>query len=586
MIGSLPFQFTRQRLTVLLAMVGWLLTPGGLPCPMTCAAADGPTTASDLRVVTVPADDQANWPAGDWVEIPARLLRDYQDALAVGTSTAMPEATRIHRARYECRLDGDILEGTCEFDIRRDGLRQAPISLSPLGLLLTDVRWPDRPAVWGTAADGGFVVLDHRQADRLAATWRIAGRRASEQLTFDLQLPSATISELVILLPPDRQLSCGEGIVSGPATPAEGGLFQWTIRLGRRTRVALTISRAANAPAALVPQVRESITATVQGAGIDIVSDLEIDAIPTKLLRLRIAEGFRPVAVTVGNDLPLNFRVRPQSGWQELEITLPADLPTRNARMRVKGVQAMTWGGQHPLPIPRVVDANLIDHLLVLHVRQPLQVKQLRRSDYRLLDLRSGSGGVETWSFEGTGPEPEVVAEIGVSEAVVNIDMSGWVDFLSVPSRQVVRVRASGQQGTQYRLSAQMPVEWKVVDVRTTQPADEDGLASFEVVPAENGASQRLTIEFRSALRANESIEFEIESLFVPTDPLQSLPWPFPQWDDVQRFSGRVGFVPPSGYVVASSVNWPTSPQAQAMSTQLRAGCGSGLAGLRAGGTG
>jgi hypothetical protein len=511
-----------------------------------------PVDAKAWTEQTVDADAPETWPAGDWQPVEASQYREFADAAR--SPVGPPPRTFPVAARYSCRLEGDSLTGEVQWDVRRTATAGPEFArLSPLGFALEDLVWLNRPARWGTDASGHIVVEDELEESTLTGHWRQQGERSGERLVFDMQLPPVVVSELELNLPIGLVPRCIVGRITGPMDAAAPSDRLWRISLGRRSRFPLFIEPLADAPSVEQAQFREQLTVTALGSTLDVNLDLDVDGPLTESVEIAVAHDFDIALVSLGADAPLAYQVVPQAGWRTLVVRLPPGQVPSGTRLRVRGQQSLALGVPHPLFLPRVENRIVVSHQLTLHVREPLQLRDLTLQGYHLMDQRAASDGVETWFLEADVARPAATVDVAAPPTVIETDVAAWVDFRPTTPEMRVRLQAAGQSGAAYELTGLLPRGWQVISVRPFRGSADTSLAGYFVADVATEKSQRLTISLREALRPGEQVDLEIRALHAPVAERQSIEWPAWRSLDHRDTRATLALAPPRGYSIVSS---------------------------------
>ncbi len=159
-------------------------------------------TVIDFERADILADQPAAWPkeVQRCVDVPREEFISLMEQL--NSRSRGPRSAWLKSAHYEATLVNDTLRGglmTASVQ-RLDG----PVSLLELGTFsfaVQELKWQNRPAIWGSSADGRAWVLTDGENDELLGEWTCKGRSFPGGIDFDLQLPEATTSFLDLRIP-------------------------------------------------------------------------------------------------------------------------------------------------------------------------------------------------------------------------------------------------------------------------------------------------------------------------------------------------------------------------------------------------
>jgi len=180
-----------------------------------------PPSVPVIREKTVPADRPDDWPDGRWIPVPRK---EYQSLTAgLRPRTSSPREVWIERAEYSAEFDpttGQLRDGQLLFRFGGQTHSAGLVSLEPLDLLITQLRWSHAEAVWGTAPDGKTKLLLDSAQRQLLGRWQAPGRRVLDRTEFDLHLAPAVISTLILRVPDGYIVTCSPGVLIPPSAEA------------------------------------------------------------------------------------------------------------------------------------------------------------------------------------------------------------------------------------------------------------------------------------------------------------------------------------------------------------------------------
>ena len=264
--------------------------------------------AAPPAAIRVPADDAANWPPGDWQPVDRAALEGYLARRFLPPSGVGDAQRALLVAKYAARFDAGALQGTCVWSIVPDMPPGSEVLLYPLSLRLSSLAWPDAPAVWGALPDGRSVLMARPAAGDLTADWELPGQRIFDEWVFAVEIPLSGSSELTFDLPQELRLQSSGGIVSADEQPPAPGRKLWRVQAGRRTSLRITCGPAAAAAEEGQPLVRESHAATLQGEGIDLITELELAAGGPAEIQWETPASLQIVSASIGSDAPSRFK--------------------------------------------------------------------------------------------------------------------------------------------------------------------------------------------------------------------------------------------------------------------------------------
>lgn len=200
---------------------------------VTAKAEEKPPT---VRHVFVPADNPKVWPKGDRELVP---FEEYLELRNANQLVRPARGTSIEWQSLSATFDpsrGVLTDGRWEAEVRGSEKQPRLLSLEPLDLPISELKWTDGDAVWGTAPSGESLVLVDAAERRLEGKFSRQGRRLQRTWQFDLRLATATVSEFKVRVPAKYSVICSDATIRGPLTSGEEGWRLWQLNLGSQSR--------------------------------------------------------------------------------------------------------------------------------------------------------------------------------------------------------------------------------------------------------------------------------------------------------------------------------------------------------------
>jgi hypothetical protein len=533
-----------RRIGLLVAML--LATGASVAFPQT-----GETTREAPVQAAVPEGLPSSWPGGPWHAIPRAQGEMFLRQLTLPSKTAPSAVGSVQQAVYRGRLQADLLEGTAEWVVR-NGSEPTAVNLGQLSLYLEDLRWPDRSADWGGSGDGASYVRVRPDDSALTGNWTQAGVRTDDRLQFNFRLTTSAISEMQLDVAEGLAVTCSTGLVERIDGAPEPALQRWRIQLGRRSRFELRIEPVPK-PVPLNGAAREAVTATIHAEGVDIWLDLELAGRLPPTLEVALPHDLEITSATIGNEVPLPLRIRPDVGARRASLVLPATAALQGARVRLRAFRAARWGGMQPLALPDILNLEPLEHQLTLHVQRPLLLQDFRADGYLLTDQRVEGGQVETWMFQAMQPAAGLSVEIAAPEPQLSVDQTIWADYSADIPALTSRVQLRGGNGPAFRVRFEVPEGWDVVSVEPFRGATETIVSEHHTVPGDEGEASILTVEFRQPLASGDTRDLRIEALARSRLDERSAKVPMFLPLEGVAATGVIGINPPADVEAASS---------------------------------
>jgi hypothetical protein len=160
---------------------------------------------------------------------------------SLGGQQGQPAACQIEQAAYRAEFhDGRLAAGKAHFVIAHPGKGASLLPLGSPNLSLADPRWllgngtagappKSEKALWGTDSTGRRVLIVEPGQSRLECDWSLAGRTWPNAAEFNLTLPPAVVSQLMLTLPEGWSLEGSAGVVTKVPDPSRSGrcLCRW-----------------------------------------------------------------------------------------------------------------------------------------------------------------------------------------------------------------------------------------------------------------------------------------------------------------------------------------------------------------------
>ena len=509
-------------------------------------------TVIDFDRADILADQPATWPkeVQRCVDVPREEFISLIEQL--NSRSRGPRSAWLKSAHYEATLVNDTLRGglmTASVQ-RLDG----PVSLLELGqfsFAVQELKWQNRPAIWGSSADGRAWVLTDGESDELLGEWTCKGRSFSGGIDFDLQLPEATTSFL------DLRISRGFSVYSPTAevtllsdAPNEPTQL-WRIQCGSDHLCRLTcVDREGieDRRSALLVEHDMRVIVREEDLRFQLILNLEALDAPVRDLTLRIPAGLTIYSATYGADTPVPIQRKPESDGR-LSIRLPGPLSGRGRPLRIEGIA--TKEPDRPAISPQVVVENstFVGGRQLLTVQSPLQVRSIRSSGYRQLTPLTPTLDGEMFTFQQLTSEAQLILDVHRPP----VSLSGQLLSLLIADEDSwmldTEIIWTSPTGGGFRTSCLFPVNWEVTDVQMAGRANdvqesesangvqrtlESDKLSWDVQSQPGGESPSsnqmvLAIEFLEAIQPGQTRAVRVIARRRPPEPGQAVPIPLPQ---------------------------------------------------------
>ncbi|MFM8274412.1 MAG: hypothetical protein ACKODX_19070, partial [Gemmata sp.] len=431
---------------------------------------------------------------------------------------------RVADAVYTAELDGPYLSGTGELGVLSAGGGAGFLSLDPLRLALSDVRWAggeeavtavlpgpapntSAPAVW-VSGEGRRV---------LRFKWSLTSTAEPGERKFELRVPPCATSALELTLPADQVPTVpADVLLTGPfEVPGSAGRL-WKLRFGARSRLEFAVraggATSVGATAALVARYE-------LGPG-QLAATFEYELRPTRGSAGEwsfVADpGLRVTEVVANNRA--GWSVDPPAtpgGPRRVRVSLRQ--PGPGGKVLVTAVAPLpdpSRPADAPLPAVRPLGAVTESESVELRIAPGLKVESWSPGDYRLLDASAPGAPADptrVLALAGTllpaGADEVFRRMPSVRVAVPDAEFGTFERLEWVPgpaaSALIARVRVRVVQGPLFQLAVRPP-PGLLLD-RGAAATDE--LVSHIGLPGAAGQA----IEFARPLLSGQSAELRLE---------------------------------------------------------------------------
>ncbi len=437
-----------------------------------------------IRRVHVPAARREDWPLGQQKYLPVapdefeRLLA--ASAVPAHSADSPALASRLVRAEYEARLDGDRLtEGRGTLWVEHASETRALLRLNPCGLAVHSAAWPGeepRAAAFGLGVDGSVEMLVE-QSGPLEIEWSLSGRRdAAGTLLFPVRLPASPVSRLLVRTHDDVELHVDRGAVLD-AGRDEDGSRRWQIELGNRNEFELRAAASgAEAPRPGLALVREHTGYDVSLRGVEVSTEwtLEIHHEPLSQISFRLDEQLQLVTATLGEE-PVPWTVSPGGEGEPSRVVLRLPSPVQGTGLLLRLGALAPCVASRPWRLPRIQPEDILwqEGSATLSVRSPLVVERFTTVGCRQTGAEVLAAPRHGESFQLQFFHPEGTAELDIVEREDRVEVVSGTSIQWGEEEVRARVRADFRlaAGTRFDLQAALGPRW-MIDAMESTPAD------------------------------------------------------------------------------------------------------------------
>lgn len=487
-----------------------------------------------VRHVFVPADKPKTWPEGDRVPV---LFSEYQELReAVRERPPQRRAAHIEWQSLSATFDaarGVLTDGRWTAEVRGGSELPQLMSLEPLSLAMSDLKWSDGDAVWGTSPSGEVFVQVDAAAKRLEGKFSRQGRRLQRTWQVPLRLAVATVTEIKLRVPAKFTLRSSAGHLRGPLSSGEEGWRLWQLNLGSQSRCdLLVIDTPAVAPTEPVVVYEQTSSYVLREAEVELQCEVnaEVFHTPKAALSFTIPDDLSVTSVGFAGDSRLPWRELPRAPGQarHIEVQLPEPQIGRVRALQILAGTAAKWEPNWALPRIVLDGGWFTSGRWNVSVDAPLIWRSLKPTGLRLSEVDANAPNVRRLSFLQYLADASLAIDISYPEPRVS---SRGLQRLTVHDNEW-RVTSEwhwqSTSGSTFAARWRVPAGWEIRDVVAmsgaatadvrhwdvvTDPSGERTLVCDFATPLEDRATQRL----RVTARRSRSLAADRDVFELPT---------------------------------------------------------------------
>ncbi len=491
----------------------------------------------------VPANLPASWPKeiDRLVPVPRQEFISLVEQL--NSANRSPRPAWLKSAHYEATLVNDTLRGgVMTASVQRLGGRSALLELGEFSFALEDLKWQNRPAIWGSSADGRVWLVADTANDELLGEWSCRGRTFSGGIDFDLQLPAATTSFLDLRVPRGYQVHVpGAEAAILSDVPTDENLL-WRIPCGGDNHCHVTfVARDGLDTGRSTLMVEHDMKVVVREEDLRFQLFLSLESLDAAIqdLTLTIPDGVEIYSAVYGAETFIPIHRTPEAKADgRLSIRLPGPLTGRRRTLRIDGSADQRPG--QPTIVPNIVvnNSTFDGGNLTVTVQAPLEVRSIRANGYR-----QSSTDVDSFTFQQLIAGAQLILDVHRASVSLSAQSQSVLDVADDSWNLTSEIAWNTLTGRAYQTSCLLPPGWEVTDVvligdkenpRTgpstepLRPLPEAPKLNWDVQSQSGGASI-LAIEFLEPIQLGQARSVRVLARRRPPLPGQSVPIPLIQ---------------------------------------------------------
>ena len=467
------------------------------------------------RHVFVPVDNPEVWPKGEREPVP------FDEYLKLREASQPHRPTRrgasIEWQSFSATFDpsrGVLTEGRWDAEVRSSAKQPQLLSLEPLDLPISELKWANGDAVWGTAPSGETLLMVDAAERRLEGKFSRQGRRLQRTWQFDLRLATATVSELKLRVPAKYSLTCSAATIRGPLTTGEEGWRLWQLNLGGQSRCEVLIAESqAAVPTVPVIVYEQTSSYVLREAEIEVQCEFnaEIFQTPKGTLEFVVPDDLSVYSIGFAGDSRLPWRELPRVPGQprHLEVTLPEPQIGRVRALQLLGGLAAKW--VPTLTLPRVTLANgwFTGGRWNVSVDVPLVWRALHPVGLRLTEINAASPTTRRLAFTQYLADAALGIDISSPEARLTSHGLQRLSVRETTWRLTSEWRWQSGTGVAFGARCRVPAGWEVLDVQSLPESAASEVRHWDVVKDAAG-EQVLDIDFVTPLEGQAAHRIQV----------------------------------------------------------------------------
>jgi hypothetical protein len=495
-----------------------------------------------IRRIDVPAHRPEDWPRFDRPLVVVSRS-EFEDLLRQSQpSAATPGPASWMQAQFTGRWSGGMFfEGQLTAQVTSAATQPVWLALPGWSMALADLKWGDRPAVWGTDSQGVVWLLVERPSDTLAGSWTAIGHAIGPYWNHQLQVPAALSSSMVLHLPVEWELTSSSGLLqvvsdaalveakpsttpaapvplastassatappqnasTAPAMTQAAGEHTYRLELGSDSNIQLNIRPRSQVETGSLLLYSQQLSTSVREDQIRFQATLDLDILGTERQQvlLRLPRGLEVFSINLGVDDQISWDqlVDPQSQQETLRVQLPRPWVGKLSGLRIEGILAQRLGGTASIPQVEVIDGLFQTGQQTIEVVRPLQLMNARSTGLRQIAPLAPIADGETLSFRQFQPQALLTLEVRRPRPALSALMASQFQLMDDLWSQHTEVQLTCSSGSVFRMGFRLPVEWDVTDVATIPVQGQSEEVSWDVVE-DLSSGRTLNVEFLSAI--------------------------------------------------------------------------------------
>lgn len=503
-----------------------------------------------LERIDVPGEQPGIWP-DFWRELIAVPRSEFERVwqATCPTPVQVPQVSLQHVTYHATLLGTELVDGSGRISLHSERSPGPWMTLSPWNLAVSSMSWVNQtePALWGVGPDRQFWLALNSSAQDLDFTWSAAGTPIGQRTVFELQVPVAQSSQMVLRTPANQTLTCPQVPVRRrpQASPSDGttsAWVEWELLLGSESRITLVCESITEAPTAPMVTYRRQMIAALREDHLRFEALFQLEVLNGELqdLELTAPAAAHVYAVTWGNDLPLEWtRVSTSGPRDTIRIRFPDAQSGPVRSIRLEGIVSQRPGAAISLPQIEFPHGVFRSGEIQVSVSRPHMLTMLRATGCRPQAPVLTSSEGETHQFLQTSSLAQLTVEVRRPRSVLSAQVLSTVNLNPEDWTWINEILWSSHSSTAFQLAVRVPADWEVTEVALLSESGEIEPLNWDLTKEADG-SLRVAMELLEAITPDRSRRIQISARHAPLESRSQFPCPVLEPQDCQTVSTLV----------------------------------------------
>lgn len=471
------------------------------------------TAEPPVRKIYVPADAPESWPEGDWIPIPSERLREKSSERV----SALQSSRWVHTAKYEATLDREtLIRGNVQMEIDHsvDSHKQGGPSLiawPETKLAFSNLQWESKPAKLGNTSSGQNYLIVSPENQTLTGNWSLKGRTLTGGVFFDLQFPSAAVTEFLLHLPTAYELRVLDNVPVTQQSARSSEEHTYQMSLGSRGKVRFFVGFGQQgdkiSPATQLMARAETLVFLARDQS-RFRQELLIESLgaPVDSLSIPVPENIQIRTVEYGG-LAINSWNVTRELPRLLTVKIPESIEGLGRPLVISGQVSYTESQLWKIPRLWPRESHPLSEEVTLNVSPPHELLAIRHDGFRQSGVSTSTTGTSSLTFQRASPIAEIEVRVGLPPTRLKTEFVTRLNRRKEGLLADVQLMGTLDSGRLYTVWMELAPDWEPVSVefldQSTMRLTPDLPWAIE---SSNGA-RILRVEFPKAVNRDQPLQ-------------------------------------------------------------------------------